>query len=204
MLPLLHPRPAPPYRCSTWLSGRGPRCPGRGRRRPPPEARPQRIGPDLDHRTGRSVQPSRSTVSGQTAPVSDVDTPRPHGLVMDARTVASSQPGSDAGLRRWSPALRGAPAAAPPPLLSARLRQARRSVRPGVALRPQGPLGRCAVSTRTGHGVHSDRRGVLSDRWVSTRTGSGSLPAHRKGPAVCGAPVWPRATRRARRRGGRC
>jgi hypothetical protein len=121
MLSLLHPRPAPPYRCSTWLPARGP---GRGCRRPP-QTRPQRIGQDLDHRTGRSVQPSQSTVSAQTASVCPTWT-RP------VRT------GPDHGRLRGQPAAaRAVPAgrqASPSP---------RRSVRPAVRTAP-------AVSTRTG------------------------------------------------------
>jgi hypothetical protein len=110
-------------------------------------------------------------------------------------------------VRPSMPAVSGRPGPPRPvrqPRCPTRLRKARAVSGRVSALRPQGPLGRWAVSTRTGHGVHSDGRGVFSDRGVSTRTGSGSLLAHRKGPAVCGAPVWPRATRRARRRGGRC
>ena len=51
---LLHPRPAPPLRTSSWLLAVIPRRPGRRCRRPT-KARPQRLGHDLDHRPGAAV-----------------------------------------------------------------------------------------------------------------------------------------------------
>jgi hypothetical protein len=156
MLPLLHPRPAPPYR-----------------------ARPgyqlvalvalvvvavahHKLGLSASataSTTGRGAASSRPSPPCPTVPVhrvradspgvSDVDTPCPDGLVIDACVVAPSQPGSHAGWCRWSAALRGQPAAA-------------RAV-PGARQRPtrcphgarRVHLDRSAVSTPTG--VHSDR-----------------------------------------------
>jgi hypothetical protein len=146
-----------------------------------------------------NVQPSRSIGFAPTAPVCPTWTrPVRTGPVMDACTVASSPPGSHAGRRRWSAALRGPPAAAPPPCCPR-----------GFASAPQCPAGwpycarrvhsdGCAVSTRTRHGVHSDRawcppgrvRGVFSDEW--------SVHSDR-GPGVCCRPrPWPAGQRTAR------
>jgi hypothetical protein len=51
---LVHPRPAPSHRWSSWLLDLAPRRPGRRRRRPP-EARPQLLGHDLDGRSGAAI-----------------------------------------------------------------------------------------------------------------------------------------------------
>jgi hypothetical protein len=173
MLPLLCPRPAPPYRWSTWRPAQASRCPGRGRPAllaPAPRPRPP---------------PSTGAVSGhpcplsvQTAPVSDVDTPRPHESRSwtPART-ASSLPRCPAGRQ------------APP--------NPRRSVRPGVRTAPAVSIwtgARCPLRQGSGRtGVRSDRvrcplgplSGVHPDRGPGSAAGrTGRRPRPVRWPAV--------------------
>ena len=54
MVLLVHPRPAPPHRWSSWLLTLAPCRPGRRRHRPA-QTRPQLVGHDLDHGPGAAI-----------------------------------------------------------------------------------------------------------------------------------------------------
>ena len=182
-----------------------PRRPGRGGRRPA-QARAQLVGHDLDHRPGSSVQPSMSAVSGQTHPVSTVDT-APSRTVR-SWTPARSQRRGLAPTRACADGALHCSDSHQPPALSA-VRQAAQQraarVRPGVRTAP-------AVSTRTGvRCPFGQVSGVCC--WpfcppsaagpMACRAGQRTARTP-QGTAVCGAAPWPRATGRARRRAGRC
>ncbi len=184
-----------------------PRRPGRGGRRPA-QARAQLVGHDLDHRPGSSVQPSMSAVSGQTHPVSTVDT-APSRTVR-SWTPARSQRRGLAPTRACADGALHCSDSHQPPALSA-VRQAAQQ-RAARGARPTG----CPHRAR---GVHSDRcpvsirsgvRGLLLAVLSAVCRRSDGLPCGQRtartpqGTAVCGAAPWPRATGRARRRAGRC
>ena len=170
-------RPASPGRAMlarSPLLARAPRRPGRRRRRPP-QARPQPIGHDLDRRPGAVSSRPCPRCPGRQPGVCRGHRTVPHGLVMDARTVASPQPGTDRGLCRWCAPLLGRPAAARAVPLSAGLRSsARRTSDRMSALRPRCPLGQGSGSLL----LAPSAAGPVPAR---TTTGSGARPGPRCG-----------------------
>jgi hypothetical protein len=210
MLPLLPPRPAPPYRCSTWLAARAPSRPGRGRRRPP-EARSQLVGHDLDHRP--------RAVSSRPGPRCPGRQPRwlawilrrphgpGHGRLHGRSAAAWHQRGPAPMVRCTARTATSRPRrpSCPPGLAAARGAASDRVSAP----HPQGLLGRV-------RGVYSDRvrcplgqvSGVCCPPSaagpMAGRAGS-APPAHRRGPQSaarrCGRGLQERLARPRRRAG---